>query len=157
MRLKNVQAQYFNILWSSEAIWRHWPKCLLTPSHYHNQCSIAPLGTKFSQIWIKTQTFSLKKMGLQMSSAQWWLFYLNPKCIYLARILSVEKFGRYARLLHHLPALLVYFGPWWAGCSWPRRVWVTPGPGAALLTTTSTPCWPPPTPILLRCFVISLG
>ena len=35
---------------------------------------IGPLGTNFSEILIKMQTFSLKKIRLKMSSAKWWLF-----------------------------------------------------------------------------------
>ena len=35
---------------------------------------IGPLGTNFSEIWIGIQTFSLKKILLKMSSANWRLF-----------------------------------------------------------------------------------
>ena len=33
--------------------------------------SIGPLGTNFSEIWIKTQKFSFMKMHLNLSSAKW--------------------------------------------------------------------------------------
>ena len=36
--------------------------------------SIWPLGTNFSEIWIKTQNFSFMKMHLNVSSAKWHLF-----------------------------------------------------------------------------------
>ena len=35
-----------------------------------------PLGTNFSEIWIKIQIFSFKKMHLKMSSAKWHQFHL---------------------------------------------------------------------------------
>ena len=38
---------------------------------------IGPLGTNFSEIWIRIQTFSLKKIHLKMSSAKWRLFCLG--------------------------------------------------------------------------------
>ena len=38
---------------------------------------IAPLGTNFSEILIKIQTFSLKKIRLKMSSVKWCLFGLG--------------------------------------------------------------------------------
>ena len=38
---------------------------------------IGPLGTNFSEILIKIQTFSLKKMHLKMSSAKWRPFCLG--------------------------------------------------------------------------------
>ena len=33
------------------------------------------IGTNFSEISIKIQTFSFKKMYLRMLSVKWWLFY----------------------------------------------------------------------------------
>ena len=36
--------------------------------------AIGPLETNFSEIWIEIQNFSLKKMHLKMSSANWWPF-----------------------------------------------------------------------------------
>ena len=39
---------------------------------------IEPLGTKFSEILIGIQTFSLKRMHLKMSSAKWRPFCLGP-------------------------------------------------------------------------------
>ena len=39
--------------------------------------SIGPLGTNFSEILIGIQTFSFKKMHLNMSSAKWRPFYLG--------------------------------------------------------------------------------
>ena len=38
---------------------------------------IGPLWTNFSEIWIKIQTLSFKKMHLKMSSAKWRLFRLG--------------------------------------------------------------------------------
>ena len=38
---------------------------------------IRPLGTNFSEILIRNQTFSFKKMHLKMSSAKWRPFYLG--------------------------------------------------------------------------------
>ena len=38
---------------------------------------IRTLGTSFSEILIKINSFSLKKMHLKMSSAKWWPFYLG--------------------------------------------------------------------------------
>ena len=38
---------------------------------------IGPLGWKFSEILIGIQTFSFKKMHLNMSSAKWWPFCLG--------------------------------------------------------------------------------
>ena len=38
---------------------------------------IGPSGTNFSEIWIRIQTFSLKKIHLKMSSAKWRLFCLG--------------------------------------------------------------------------------
>ena len=38
---------------------------------------IGSLGTDFSEIWIKIQIFSLKKMRLKMSSAKWCPFRLS--------------------------------------------------------------------------------
>ena len=37
---------------------------------------IEPLGTNFSEIWIKIYTFSLEKMHLKMSSTKW-----RPSCL----------------------------------------------------------------------------
>ena len=39
-----------------------------------NLLSIGRLATIFSEIWIKTQTFSFMKMHLKMLSAKWWPF-----------------------------------------------------------------------------------
>ena len=38
---------------------------------------IEPLGTNFSEIWIRIQTFSFKKMHLKMASAKWRPFCLG--------------------------------------------------------------------------------
>ena len=38
---------------------------------------IGPLGTNFSEIFIRIQTFSFKKMHLKMSSAKWRPFCLG--------------------------------------------------------------------------------
>ena len=38
---------------------------------------IEPLGTKFSEIFIKIYTFSFRKMHLKMSSGKWWPFCLG--------------------------------------------------------------------------------
>ena len=38
---------------------------------------IGPLGTNFSEISIEIFTFSFKKMGLNVSSAKWWPFFLG--------------------------------------------------------------------------------
>ena len=38
---------------------------------------IGPLGTNFSGILIKIQTFSFKKKHLKVSSAKWWPFCLG--------------------------------------------------------------------------------
>ena len=38
---------------------------------------IGPLGTNISEIWIRIQTFWLKKIHLKMSSAKWRLFCLG--------------------------------------------------------------------------------
>ena len=42
---------------------------------------IWPLGTNFSEILIKIQTFSFKKVHLKMSSGQWWPFLSQPQCV----------------------------------------------------------------------------
>ena len=42
---------------------------------------IGPLGTIFSEIWIKMHTFSFKEMYLNMSSAKWRPFCLGPKVL----------------------------------------------------------------------------
>ena len=42
---------------------------------------IGPLGTNFTEILIRIQTFSLKKMRLKMSSAKWRPFCLGVKVI----------------------------------------------------------------------------
>ena len=34
------------------------------------------LETNFSEIWIKMEQFSLEKIHLKMSSAEWWPFHL---------------------------------------------------------------------------------
>ena len=39
--------------------------------------SIGPLGTNFSEIWIKVNTFSFKKMHLKISSGKWWPYCLS--------------------------------------------------------------------------------
>ena len=44
---------------------------------------IEHLGTKFSEILIKIQTFSFKKMRLKMSSAKW-----RPFCLSLNELIS---------------------------------------------------------------------
>ena len=43
------------------------------PSHCLNQCwcSIEPLGTNFSEIWIKIQNFSFIKMQVKMLAVKW--------------------------------------------------------------------------------------
>ena len=41
---------------------------------------IGPLGTNFSEILIRIQTFSFKKMHLKMSSAKWQPFVLGSMC-----------------------------------------------------------------------------
>ena len=47
---------------------------------------IRPLGTKFSEILIRIQTFSFKKLHLKTSSAKWGLFCLGlNELIYLKR------------------------------------------------------------------------
>ena len=39
--------------------------------------SIGPLWTHFSEIWIKIENFSFKKMRLNISSGKWWPFCLG--------------------------------------------------------------------------------
>ena len=42
---------------------------------------MGPVGTNFSEIWIKIHTFSFTKMHLKMSSAKWRLFLSRPQCV----------------------------------------------------------------------------
>ena len=42
--------------------------------------SIGPLGTNFSEIWIKIQDFSFKKMHLNILSAKLWPFCPGGDC-----------------------------------------------------------------------------
>ena len=42
---------------------------------------IGPLGTNFSEIYIKIITFSFKKMHLKMSSAKWQPYFLGPNVL----------------------------------------------------------------------------
>ena len=44
----------------------------------------APLGTNFSEIWIKFHTFSFKKMHFKRSSAKWRPFYLGLNVLIIA-------------------------------------------------------------------------
>ena len=44
-------------------------------------------GTKYSEISIKIQSFSVKKLDLKMSSAKWWPF-VGPRCV---RVFEPEK------------------------------------------------------------------
>ena len=44
---------------------------------------IEPLGTNFSEILIRIQAFSFKKMHLKMSSAKWRLFRLGLNALTL--------------------------------------------------------------------------
>ena len=43
---------------------------------------LEPLGTNFSEIWNKVQTYSYKKMSLKMLSAKWWSFCLKVTSCY---------------------------------------------------------------------------
>ena len=50
---------------------------------------IGPLGTNFSEILIKIQTFSFKKMHLKMSSAKWRPFCLGLNVLNMFQIISL--------------------------------------------------------------------
>ena len=58
-----------------------------------------PLGTNFSEIWIKAQQLSYKKMNSKISSAKWRLFCVvlnvlkssyNQPCILLSNKLVID-------------------------------------------------------------------
>ena len=49
-----------------------------TPNQYQSQCWVIvnrDLGTNFSGVFIKIQSFSCKKIRLAIPSAKWWPFY----------------------------------------------------------------------------------
>ena len=52
--------------------------------------SIGPLGTNFSENWIKVHTFSFKKMHLKMSSGKW-----RPCCLGLNVLTKKHISGMY--------------------------------------------------------------
>ena len=74
---------------------RHCNDSYNSLSHFQHQAIIwtdatilsgGPMGTYFSEIWIKTQQFLLKKLCLKMSSAKYW-----PPCLSLNILNSAIK------------------------------------------------------------------
>ena len=66
--------------WTNHHRFRLWLVASKAPSHYLNQCwmlLIWPLGTNFSEILIRIQTFSFKKMHLRVLSEKWCPFCLS--------------------------------------------------------------------------------
>ena len=59
--------------------------------YHHNADLLSTLGTYISEILIKLQTFSLKKINFKVSSTKWWLFclclnMLNGASLYLEQL-----------------------------------------------------------------------
>ena len=77
---------------------------------------IAPLGTNFSEILIKIQTFSFKKIHLKMSSRKW-----RPFCLGL-NVLTVRWCQCLKPFLVEFKALLILYNQY---CCWPgnARIW----------------------------------
>ena len=94
---------------------------LVGASHYLNQCwNIVnwTLGTNFSQILIGIQTFSLKKLHLKRSSANWHLFCLSlneltqPICFTVQRWLlkwEIVCILYWLKSAPNLPKLVIWF------------------------------------------------
>ena len=51
--------------------------------------SIGPVGTNFSEILIKIQSFLFMKMHLKMSSAKWWLFCPRDELTHWGRVTHI--------------------------------------------------------------------
>ena len=73
--------------------------------------SITPLGTNFGDILIKIQTFSFRKMHLEMSSAKWRPYSLISGSIYCYINIKVLKYDNYFTYawLHLFLSISEYF------------------------------------------------
>ena len=67
---------------------------------------IRHLGTNFSEILIRNQTFSLKKIYLKMWSAKWRPFCLGPQCVKITATSPRGKWVTYACGQKYCQALL---------------------------------------------------
>ena len=70
--------------------------------------SIGPLGTNFSEIWIRIQIFSLEKMHFKVSSAKWRLFCLGLNVLRAVsfdhnRLVPVGTYSIWTQETYHRP------------------------------------------------------
>ena len=138
---------WFKSLWSSDVIWRHrfgstlaqvMACCLTVPGFSRTNNDILSIGTNFSEIWIKIQQDSFKKISLKISSEKWrplcfdvisrdiaalYVLWYGPGCVTnnwwrTAVNLSNEISTKVMIYEYHtlLLTLLSYFQVWYWSC-----------------------------------------
>ena len=78
---------------------------------------IGPLGTNFSEILIATETFSFKKMRLNISSAKWRPFCLGLNVLNIDCIMDRTKAKYHALQTHHYYGIYIVTTNVWP-CMW---------------------------------------
>ena len=76
---------------------------------------IGPLGTNFSEIYIKIPTLSFKKMRLKVSSVKWRPLCLGLDVLMVAELMKITKFGKtITRAIYNLVDWPIYVSiPQW--------------------------------------------